>query len=225
MQKEKYTKRIQDMLRQKPFLSSTYTAYHLILEGILSGEFRQGDRVPQDALADAFDMSRTPVRDAMIMLEEEGYLDREGKSGYVVHTVRFKEYCWFCEYRMLVESHAARRAADYMTEDEFNALRENMRAFSEACDQRNDVRVFALDEEFHRMIVESSHNIFLIKAYRDYREKKQFYFTSRVIEKTNYYRLKKRHQKIMEALEENDAEAAGKMMRKHLGNYFIFYSK
>ena len=56
-------------------------AYERILDLILSGKTPPGDLLNERALAEMFDMSRTPIRDALLMLESEGLLVRRGRRG------------------------------------------------------------------------------------------------------------------------------------------------
>ena len=76
-------------------------AYERLLALILSGELRPGDLVNERRLADLLGMSRTPVRDALLMLENEGLLERQGNRGLQVKQMRIEDYMEALQVRML----------------------------------------------------------------------------------------------------------------------------
>ena len=223
-----YRDRIQSMQERNPFYSNTDIAYHLILQDILDGSLQPLDKVPQDILAELFDMSRTPVRDALLRLEKENFIVKSEKAGYQVHKISFKEYFEFCDFRLLIESHAAYLAANSMVEAEMEELGHVLRAFNEACDEacneQNVDKIFELDERFHELIVKGSHNRYLYKAFLNYKSKKKFYFTLNVKGQRNITRMKNKHNKIYEAIRQNDEDEASRCMANHLKIFFNFYN-
>lgn len=67
-----YEKKIQAMKDQNPFISTTEIAYHLVLNDILLGELPENQKINQEDLVALFSMSRTPIRDALIKLCNDG---------------------------------------------------------------------------------------------------------------------------------------------------------
>lgn len=64
----------QRLLAQTPFLSNTDLAFRLLEEALLSGRLAPGEKIGQESLALQLGMSRSPVREALRRLEEEGYV-------------------------------------------------------------------------------------------------------------------------------------------------------
>ena len=83
----------------------------LVLREILNGQLSPGEKIPQEQLAVLFGMSRTPVRDALIRLEEDRFLEKSGRAGYQVSRIRLKDCVDFCEFRLMLEMEIARYAA------------------------------------------------------------------------------------------------------------------
>lgn len=79
---------------------------------ILNGELPGGTRLFEVPLAEQLEISRTPVREAMSRLAEEGLLDRLRSGGFVVRTFRFADVVDAIELRGVLEGTAARLAAE-----------------------------------------------------------------------------------------------------------------
>lgn len=221
-EKEYYRKKLKDLQKKNPFINNTDAAYQLILDDILDETLMPQDKVPQDILADMFSMSRTPIRDALFRLEKEQFIVKE-KSSYYVHKVTFKEYIEFCDYRRLIEAHAAYLAANAMTASEIAELGQVLEAYNKACDEENAEKVFELDHEFHKRIVMGAHNRYLCKAARSYITHKRFFFTLSIKEQRNFRRMKNKHNRIFEALSNNDEDEAYRWMNNHLAKVMNFY--
>jgi DNA-binding GntR family transcriptional regulator len=81
--------------------------YRLILESMLHGNLKAGDRLVMDRLADEFDVSRTPVREALQRLHNEGAIEPTGRRGYVVRATSEHDVSQLYESRYAIEGHAA----------------------------------------------------------------------------------------------------------------------
>ena len=86
-------------------------AYEQILDLILTGSAQPGELVNERRLADALKMSRTPVRDALLMLEGEGLLLRQGSRGLQVKQMRIEDFMDALQVRLLLEPPVARIVA------------------------------------------------------------------------------------------------------------------
>ena len=95
-------------------------AYQQILELILSSEVEPGEYLNERHLADILGMSRTPVRDALLMLESEGLIVRVGRLGVQIKQMRIEEFLDALEVRKLLEPTICQIAAGKVN---CNALR------------------------------------------------------------------------------------------------------
>jgi DNA-binding GntR family transcriptional regulator len=87
-------------------------AYQRIAEAMLNGTLSPGARLVMDQLAGQLDISRTPVRDALLRLEREGLIVPSGRRGYVVSPISAHDVEWLYEAREAIEGFAARRVAE-----------------------------------------------------------------------------------------------------------------
>lgn len=220
IEKEYYQKLSSDILKEQPFLNNTELAYEIILQKILSGEWNSGDKIHQEGLSNSFDMSRTPIRDALARLEQEKFLVRNERNGYQVRQIQLKDYIDFCEFRLCLETKAAYMAARNISDKQLDELKANLEKHENTSASKNLHQILLLDNEFHRIIAEASDNDYIYKTIQKYRSKAIFNMTYLVKEHSVKYVYNK-HLAIYQAIRANDEEQAEKMMRSHL----LFYLK
>jgi DNA-binding GntR family transcriptional regulator len=86
--------------------------YTRLMGAILEGTIAQGDRLIQETLAEELAVSRTPVREALLRLEAEGVLEKEGRKGFVVKVIDEKMIRSIYQAREAVEGYAAQVVAE-----------------------------------------------------------------------------------------------------------------
>ncbi len=118
-------------------------------ELILNGKLAPGERIDQDAVAGAHGMSRLPVREALIALEQEGLVVNTQRRGAYVSTLEPEDVLDQYEVYGLVAGVAAARAAERLAADEIAALRKAHEQFVKA---RGGSAQQRANEEFHRII-------------------------------------------------------------------------
>lgn len=104
--------------------SQVERAYRAIKTGIIDGRYPPGTPLSEPTLAAAHGMSRTPVREGLSRLWQEGYLDRVQGRGYFVARITVQAVHDTFDVRRLLEGAAAARAAELATPDDVNLLRE-----------------------------------------------------------------------------------------------------
>lgn len=139
--------------------NNTIRALTEIRKRILSGELAGGERLFEVPLAEALSISRTPVREAMSRLAEEGLLERAKSAGFVVRSFGIDDVVDAIELRGVLEGTAARLAAERGADPD---LLDDMAAIVtglDDCFRENDVD-FELyskgNAEFHRMLARLS---------------------------------------------------------------------
>lgn len=124
---------------------------HAIVEGILE----PGERLGAEALAQRFGTSRTPVREALVLLEHEGLVDLHPHRGGVVRAFDSGDVLDLYEVRALIEPEAAARAAVRIDEETLARLEATCAREEALVGDAPDVvdEHIALNEEFHRLVV------------------------------------------------------------------------
>jgi DNA-binding GntR family transcriptional regulator len=143
------------MAEREASVTSAVRARDALREAILTGSLPPGSRLRAEPLAERLQTSRTPVREALILLAREGLVDVEPRRGAVVRAFDAADLADLYEVRALVEPHAARRAATRIGAADLRRLRE-ICDLAEARDAGDEAAVedhVALNEEFHRIIV------------------------------------------------------------------------
>jgi DNA-binding GntR family transcriptional regulator len=188
---------------------------------ILTGEYGPDERLVEEQLAERLGVSRTPVRQALTMLEAEGLVEVAPNRGATVCSFSVEDVWDIYDLRAVLEGHAARRAAGRITNSELARLGEltgEMEGLAGRFeDHEEEIRTLVgLNQGFHGIIVEASRNRRLQRLINRTVEiplmfKAFFWYTphERVI--SNHY-----HRQILEALEKGDADRAEIIMREHV---------
>jgi DNA-binding GntR family transcriptional regulator len=134
--------------------------YDRLVEALVQGTVSPGDRLIQDRLAEELDVSRTPVRDALLRLKEEGVVEPSGRRGYVVRSLSESDLRDLYGARDAVEGHAAAVVAE-LGEDALDQVRAAL-ARATARKLRSSRESFEANRSFHRAIVETTGNAYLV---------------------------------------------------------------
>lgn len=190
-------------------------AYYFIREQILS-DMRFDQPLSELKLASLLGMSRTPVRQALKRLENEGVLVSHGKRGSFINIPTLKEIKDIYEVRIFLEPGAARMAAKYINKDELNRFKKLFEGFRDGKGKGDFVR---LGETFHFFIIESTGNKVL-------REILSNIYAKLEISRVFSYGVRRKeaveeHLEIVRALEKGDEELCYLCMQTHLKNAFI----
>lgn len=105
-----FAKSISRKRENNPFISQGELAYEVLLDAIISGNLEIGEKLNQEELSKQLNMSRTPIRDALIRLNNEKLITK-GENGSYVYRIDIKDYMEFCEFRLMIEETAAYYAA------------------------------------------------------------------------------------------------------------------
>ncbi|GAA4364037.1 GntR family transcriptional regulator [Paeniglutamicibacter cryotolerans] len=124
---------------------------------ILTGVLAPGTVVVEPRLAADFAVSKTPVREALQQLASEGLLTVLPKKGYLVRTMGLNDVQETLDLRMLLEPHAARSAAGFLTDALVADLRQDLDAQREAAESA-PLAAMSAARSFHRRLASGSRN-------------------------------------------------------------------
>ncbi|MEP7201405.1 MAG: GntR family transcriptional regulator [Ilumatobacteraceae bacterium] len=179
-------------------------------EMILSGRLAFGERIDQDAVADAHGMSRLPVREALITLEQEGLVVNTPRRGAYVAQLSPEDVFDQYEVYGLVAGIAAARAAERLTAKQLADLR---RAHEQFVKAKGGAAQQRSNEAFHRIINRAASS----------RLRSTLGLLARSLPSHHYMfdsawakLAAKHHAKVLVAIERRDAVAAREAMAEHL---------
>jgi DNA-binding GntR family transcriptional regulator len=136
-----------------------------IRAAIVDAEFQFGESLSEDNLAGAFDVSRTPVREALNQLQLEGLVRIIPKSGTYVFTPTVEEIVELCEYRAVLEEQAVRLIAKEQLAGAATGLREQVAAMKTAI-AADDMRAYGrADTAYHLVFFRHCGNRYLRNGY------------------------------------------------------------
>lgn len=186
-----------------------------VIEAILNGEFKAGDRIVASTLARSLGVSQAPVREAIRDLVLLGFLETEPFKGTSVRSFSPKELYEVYTVRAALESLAARLAAKNLTEEHVRALRENLDEMIRAAQEQDGQRMARLDNEFHATIMQISDNQLLYQLWQNL----QFGYWTIVTTRMSSYDLEelaRRHETLIDALSSHDPQQAADAMQHHI---------
>lgn len=141
--------------------TSWIKAYDWMKEEIESGRVKMGEPLPEMALAKKIGVSRTPIREAMRVLEQEGYVKIVPNRGAFVSEISVDDIREIYEIRKLLEPFAALSAALRISDEEIASLDHDWKALNRAFKHAGNVdisKVAALDIKLHLTIANCSEN-------------------------------------------------------------------
>ncbi|MFC4563403.1 GntR family transcriptional regulator [Nocardiopsis mangrovi] len=189
--------------------------YERLREKIFTGELPPGARLSVPALAESLEVSRSPVRDAVLRLVQERLAREEPRRGAVVARVGIAELVAIYEIREVLEGLAARLAVE-------NAGRKLVRALREALDEHEAALRTAdlaasteADLRFHRLIREAAANPEVIRVLDDVQAQVRLAMRSTTVTAGPRQAVDD-HRAILTAIESGDAVAAEQAARAHI---------
>ena len=190
-------------------------AYERILQQILASELKPGELINERRMAETLAMSRTPVRDALLILEGEGLLIRQGR-GLQVKQMRIDDFMDALQVRLLLEPAVARLAAGRLPAQEIAAIRDQLADLlaSAASDGADRAKVRDVDERLDGTIADASDNPQLSQIIQTLRRQTQMFDLRSIPERLSDTCAE--HSAILDAIETGDGEAAATAMAAHL---------
>lgn len=193
-------------------------AYNLILEAIMRNEIEPDQVYSEQWFATRFHISRTPVREALLQLREEGMIETKLARGIIVKPISLKDAREIFQVRMAIEGFCSATLAGEVREGNPQALKTLERVETLL---GNEAAGFSdLDLQFHYEIVNFSDNQNFVQITEQKRNRINLYWdTSRNIPE----RVKKshqEHQRIFEALRSGSEEKAYMLSTEHLRNVY-----
>ncbi len=190
-------------------------AYDLILNRILSGELESGDMIPENALTKQLNSSRTPIREALVALENDGLVKRIPNRGWFVAETTTQDIEEIFDLRKLLETHALSTSIKIIPREDLEALRDELIAIEGLTDEK---RFFYTDRTLHRMIVSYSGNSHLSKMLNtlNMQVERLRFVSARKPSRLALSRVE--HLNIVNAMLEGDLAKAQELLGKHIDN-------
>jgi hypothetical protein len=198
--------------------SSAAEAYNLLLQAIEAGTLAPGTRLREVELAKRFEISRTPVREALKRLESQGLVAHEPHYGAMVATLGYGQIVELYQYRELLEAEAARLAAIHASPTEIEVLQQMVRSDRLIVGQPRDLH--RANRVFHQQIRDSARNRYLAQTLENLRLSLALLAGTTMGASGGGGESIEEHAAVVTAIAERDPDAAEAAARAHIKNAF-----
>lgn len=205
-------------LNMNAYLPLRDVVFQTLREAILRGELRPGERLMELQLASKLGVSRTPIREAIRMLEQEGLAVTVPRKGAEVAKMTEKNMKDVLQIREALDELAVEIACDNMTDQQLVDLTLAMKNFENAVEAGNLKKIIESDVEFHDVIYQATDNPKLVTLLNNLREQIHRYRVEYLKERENYPKLIEEHEEIVSALKRRDKERVANAMSSHIRN-------
>lgn len=197
-------------------------AYHQIKKAIDNFLLIPGDRFTEAQLCEQLQISRTPIRQALFRLQQEGLVEVLFRNGWRVLPFDFRQYDALYDFRILIETDAAQRLCEGRSAASSVQSMQLLESLSSVWlvpnNQRlqDGQRVSQLDEDFHCLMVQAAGNPAIERAHQDITEK------IRVIRRLDFSRSPRidatyeEHAKILRAILNRRGDQARMLLKAHI---------
>ncbi len=207
------------------FLPLRDVVYNTLRKAILRGEFQPGERLMEIMLANKLGVSRTPVREAMRQLENEGLVIMIPRKGAQVAKITHQELNDVLEVRKSLEMLAVEKACERITPDEEKELIEAEELFKSLIGTDDITAVAEADVAFHDIIYKATGNRRLIQILNNLREQMYRFRVEHLKNKAGRLKLTEEHRAIVEAVLAKDAASAARLTGVHIDNQKVAIDK
>jgi GntR family transcriptional regulator, rspAB operon transcriptional repressor len=196
------------------------TPYENIKEEIILGKLKPGEFFNEKEYAEKLHVSRTPIREAILKLNDEGYIQILPRKGTMIRPISYSDILYLYEYRLLIEPNLLnliRKEIDSEWIDRwmnyFKSEKTNPSHSMESCLEED------MDKKFHLELVSFTNNPYLIKEEERLMDQcLRVRILSNMESEERYLSSIDEHMELLDAISKNDSESYNSLMTKHLKN-------
>lgn len=183
---------------------------------IISGGIDLGSQISEAKIAKDFQVSRTPVREAINRLEIEGLVSVEPQRGTFVFNLAPDELAQLCDARTCLETTALISAIQNNPVDLEEKMRNCTNAMTMAREAGDDTEYLRLDSSFHQLLFDCSENRFLSDAYQAISQKMSAIRNRLGRHPDHMTKSYNEHLAILEAVKARDCDKALVVLKSHI---------
>lgn len=204
------------MRRVSKAVSYKEKAYEILKTSIITHKLKPGEQMNERVLAEKLGISRTPVREALQMLENEGWLKTEPWKGTFVSDITVQDIKEVFQLRIALEPMVVELAAENMENKEIEKLEQLLHKQKLFFEQKNAPDFLKTDMDFHMCLAQATGNQRLINILNNLNDMIIRLGMYAIQTYNRYIQTLKEHQRIIDALKIRDAVAAKDAMIYHV---------
>ena len=187
-------------------------------DAIRRGVLKPGERLMEIQLSEELGVSRTPVREAIRKLEQEGYVIMMPRRGTYVATMSIRDINEIFEIRTALESLSNGLAAERITEEELEHLQRLLVIIGGYIKENDIEKIVDTDIEFHDLLYHAARNTRLVGIISNLRDQLTRFRTLSMSYPGRLEATLEEHREIVEAIAQGNVEVARKAAEKHMEN-------
>ena len=192
--------------------------YNELLSALASGEIPPGESITVKQVADRYDVSPMPVREALGKLEAKGLIEVSKNRRMTVNQLSLENLRQIVEIRMMLESYAAEKASKNRSEESLQELEATMVLYTNVTDQDKHSKLIGINEKFHQLIYQEAHLPLLTEIIGMLWERARPYLAIDFRISTNLDRLIEIHQGMLDGLREKNPKKIKKWLKIDITN-------
>ena len=197
------------------------TAYKSLRYRIITHDLRPGQPLNEKDLMDEYQIGRTPLREVLLRLQRDGLIQRFPRSGTFVSSLDLRVFKQIVEIRIDLEAFAARLAAERVTKDQLDVIRQTLQKAKEL-EEEESADLDALTQcefDFHDIVYEASNNEKLKDILHELHGISTRFWYYLVFDREEL--LSELHDlaKVLDALENRDGQRAAQVMANHIRSF------
>lgn len=183
---------------------------------IFSGQLKPGEKVPESKIAEEMGISRGPVREALMVLEQEGLVETSPRRGSRVARITLTDIREMYTLRALLEGFAVTLFMDAITDERAALLEKALEDLAKAVENKDVIDISRKNLAFHEIILVNSNHGRLLSAWRSLQAQSRMLSSMT----TEYYLgledLYKHHVELSDVIRSGDKKKARKAFEKHI---------
>lgn len=187
----------------------------ILAQEIIAGSIVPGQKLEEPTLAERFQVSRTPIREALRLLDARGLIELIPRRGGVVTNVDAAQLSDMLEGMCELESLCCRVSTERMSAVQRRQLELLHEQAGASIENKDEAGYLALNRSFHQLIVQGSQNQTLIGAVESLRERLAPFRAAQAGVERRFETSHREHQRIVDAVLEGSPEKAYAAMRSH----------
>ena len=187
--------------------------YEAIRTAILQRELECDVIYSEKWFADRFQISRTPVREALLQLRDEGFVEVLPNRGVVIKPLTLEDAANIYQMRVAIEGYCSAYLAEHATEKSGAETLKRVEVLLEKCHENFN---YADEMQFHPEIIQYTKNVEFIKLYNRMRTKIDVFWNEVSNKEDRPEEIYAEHKAILNAMKAGDAEEARKASERHL---------
>ena len=188
----------------------------MVRDRILKGEYEIGEKIKETQIANELRVSRTPIREAFKLLENEGLIDYIPNRGCFAKGFTKQDVDDIYAVREALEKLAVERSVERITPEELKELEEQWDLMEFYSKKKDEKKVLELNSSFHDIIYAAARSRFMAQVLRSYKEYIEKTRKAVLYNQSYLEAILKEHRKILDAMKAGNKEEAVEAMSYHL---------